>query len=185
MKGKIVIICGNKRAGKTTLAILLHKKYNFNYYNFDMLLDSLEETFVKLDDNDEKKYLKLLENMVASSLEDAKNYRVNTVYDYIFSPQDLADFKYKNQVEIYFLANLDANLKNIKEDLLKYSETYDWPSYATEEDLTRNIKYILNNNDILKDQCQKYNFVLINTSRGEKRNQILEQLAFNIANNKL
>lgn len=33
--GKVVIIAGNKRAGKTTLTMKLHQKYNFNYYNFE------------------------------------------------------------------------------------------------------------------------------------------------------
>ena len=47
-KGKVIIIGGNKRAGKTTLTMLLHNKYNFNYYNYDMLLDSLEESFKEL-----------------------------------------------------------------------------------------------------------------------------------------
>lgn len=34
IKGKVIIVVGNKRAGKTTLTTMLHDKYN--YYNFDM-----------------------------------------------------------------------------------------------------------------------------------------------------
>jgi deoxyadenosine/deoxycytidine kinase len=59
-KGKVIIIGGNKRAGKTTLTMKLHKEYNFNYYNFDMLLDSLEESFQVLQDQSDE----IVKNMV-------------------------------------------------------------------------------------------------------------------------
>ena len=32
-KGKVIIIGGNKRSGKTTLTMKLHDKYNFNLIN--------------------------------------------------------------------------------------------------------------------------------------------------------
>ena len=88
-KGKVIIIGGNKRAGKTTLTMKLHNKYNFNYYNFDMLLDSLEETFEVLNDHNDDKYIKLLEEMVKRSLDDANNYGVSTIFEYIFSPEHI------------------------------------------------------------------------------------------------
>lgn len=173
---KVVIIGGNKRSGKTTLATLMHKKYNFNYYNFDMLLDSLEASFSELNDGKDDKYIKLLEEMVKRSLDDAKNYNISTVYEYIFTPDMFSKFKYIKDVKIVFLANLDANEDNIEDDLIKYSKEYDWPLSATNEDMKRNIKYILENNEILKEECKKYNFRLINTSREKKRNTIINKL---------
>lgn len=175
--GKVVIIGGNKRAGKTTLSLLLHKKYNYNYVNFDSLLDSLENTFSELDDGDNNKYIKLLEEMVKRAIDDSNNYGVSTVFDYIFTPEKLSNFEYKNLVQIYILANLDANEENIKDDLINYSEAYDWPLTATEDDLERNIKYILVNNEKLIKDAKEYKFKLINTSRGKERNQILERIA--------
>ena len=182
-KGKIVIIAGNKRAGKTTLTMMLHNKYNYNYYNFDMLLDSLEESFPSLQDHNDNKYVSLLNEMVKRSIDEANNYGVSTIYEYIFTPEQLNKFIYKDKVEIYFLANLDVTKDNIKDDMKKYSKSFDWPKYATEEDIERNIKEIITKNEILKRDCIKYNFLLINTSRGEKRNIILEELVNKIANN--
>ena len=175
-KGKVIIIGGNKRAGKTTLTMKLHNKYNFNYYNFDMLLDSLEETFEVLNDHNDDKYIKLLEEMVKRSLDDANNYGVSTIFEYIFSPEQLKDFKYKKQVDIYFLANLDANVDNIESDMKKYSKKYDWPSFVSERDIKRNVDYILEHNEILQDQCKEYKFKLINTSRGENRDKVINEL---------
>lgn len=181
--GKVVIIGGNKRAGKTTLSLTLHKEYNYNYYNFDMLLDSLEETFPKINDGNEDKYIKYLEQIVEISLEFSENYDVYTVIDYIFKPKQLSNFKYKKEVEIYFLANLDANKKNIKKDLINYSKKYDWPSYATETEIEKNIEYILKTNIELINETKKYNFKLINTSKGDNREKIIKSLAEKIGNN--
>ena len=173
---KVVILGGNKRAGKTTLTMKLHNEYNFNYYNFDMLLDSLEESFKVLQDQNDDKYVKLLDEMVKRSLDDAKNYNVSTVYEYIFTPEQLDKFNYKDQVEIYFLANLDAREDNIREDFKKYSKEYDWPSYVSKEDIERNVKEILEMNEKLKARCKKYNFNLINTSREDNRDKVLNEL---------
>lgn len=175
MEGKVIIIGGNKRAGKTTLSLKLQQEHHFNYYNFDMLLDSLEESLPILNDKNDKKYIKLLESMVKRSLLDAKNYGINTVYEYIFTPEELADFPYRDNVQIIFLSNLDANIDNIASDLKTYSKEYDWPSYVSSEDINRNIKWILNKNEELLSKCQKYGFPLINTSRGENRDTIIEK----------
>ncbi|MDE6292543.1 MAG: hypothetical protein K2L98_02555 [Bacilli bacterium] len=178
--GKVIIIGGNKRAGKTTLSLKLHKNYQFNYYNFDMLLDSLEESLPILNDKDDSKYIALLESMVKRSLLDAENYGINSVYEYIFTPENLANFKYRNDVQIIFLANLDANIDNIASDLKTYSQKFDWPSYVSDEDINRNIKWILNQNEELITECKEYGFNLINTSRGENRDKIINNIINNL-----
>ena len=170
-------------AGKTTLTMKLHQKYNFNYYNFDMLLDSLEESFRVLQDHNDDKYVTLLNEMVKRSLDDAKNYGVSTIYEYIFTPKQLSMFEYKDKVEIYFLANLDADDTNIREDMKKYSKPFDWPAYVGVEDIERNVKEILEKNELLKNDCQKYGFNLINTSREDRREVILDQLVEEIKKN--
>ena len=40
----------------------------------------------------------------------------------------------------------------------------------------RNINYIFNKNELLKEQCIKHNFRLINISRGENRDKVLFDL---------
>lgn len=178
-KGKVVIISGNKRAGKTTLTIKLHKEYGFNFYNFDTLTDSLEEVHNNLEGD--YYYVKLLTEMTRFALEFAENYGVSTVFEYIdFMPESMANFKYKDKAEIYYLANLDATEDNIRDDMKRYSKPYDWPSYCTEADIERNVKFILNFNEELIRECKKYDFKLINTSRGENREKILSEIAAKI-----
>lgn len=181
-KGKVVIISGNKRAGKTTTTIKLHKEHGFNFYNFDSLADSIEEVHKNLEGD--PYYVKLLTEMTGFALKFAEDYGVDTVFEFIdFTPDLMFNFKYKDKVEIYYLANLDATEENIAEDLKKYSKNYDWPSYVTEEDLQRNYKFILNFNEELKRECEKYGFELINTSRGENREKVINNLVERITKN--
>ena len=119
--------------------------------------------------------------MVGFALQFAENYGVNSVFEFIdFDPKLLVDFKYRGNVEIYYLANLDANIDNIREDLIKYSKPYDWPTTCTEDDMIRNIKFILKKNKELVEECEKYRFTLINTSRGDNREKMLNELTAKI-----
>lgn len=128
--------------------------------------------------------MKLLTEMTSFALEFAENYGVNTVFEFIdFTPELMSNFKYKDKVEIYYLANLEATEENIREDMRQYSKSYDWPSYCSSEDIERNVKFILNYNKELIEECNKYGFELINTSRGENREQILNNLVERITQN--
>ncbi|MDE6141953.1 MAG: hypothetical protein K2G03_05060 [Bacilli bacterium] len=122
--------------------------------------------------------------MVKRSILDAKNYGINSVYEYIFTPKELANFKYRNDVQIIFLANLDANIANIESDLKNYSKSYDWPSFVSDEDIKRNIKWILEQNEELLTECKEYHFNLINTSRGQNRDKIISNIIDNLLEGK-
>lgn len=179
LKGKVILIGGSKRAGKTTLTMLLHKKHRFNYLNFDHLEDAIDCGINKTNSWNDGEYFKgFLEEMIDYSLEDAKNYGVNTVIDtYMYNPDVLNSLRNKKDIDIYFLACLDRSEEELREDLKKYSASFDWPSYCTEEQFENNIKDIVARNEFLVEECKKYNMKLINTSNGEKRAEILNNLA--------
>jgi len=150
-----------------------------------MILDSIEEGININNQNvdDSEFYFNFFESMIKRALDDAKNYGINSVFDYVgFTPKYMTNFKYKDDIKIYYLANLDASIDNIEEDLINYSKEYDWPSYASKEDIERNIKWILERNELLKKECSKFNFKLVNTSRCNNRDEILEKLYEEIVN---
>ena len=97
-------------------------------------------------------------------------------------PSGMDKFKYKDDIEVYYLANLDATEENIKPDFKKYSMDYDWPSYVSDEDIERNVKFILERNELLKKECKKYGYKLINTSREENRDKVINELFNEIVN---
>lgn len=184
--GKVILIGGSKRAGKTTLAMMLHKRAGFNYLNFDHLEDAIDVGINKTDGWNDGEYFKgFLEEMIDYSLEDAKNYGINTVIDtYMYNPDLIDKLKNKNEIEIYYLACLDCTEEELRVNLKKYSASYDWPSYCTEEQFENNIKDIIARNEFLKEECKKYKMNLINTSNGQQRVKILNELVCEITNSK-
>lgn len=186
-QGKVVLIGGTKRAGKTTLSILLHKNYGFNYLNFDHLEDAVDEGINKIDGyNNSEYFFGFLEFMINASLEDAKNYGVDTIIDtYMYSPQIVKKLKNLNEIDVYYLCDLDSNEEELRRNLKEYSKPYDWPSYTSPEQFEKNIQDILEHRKILNQECDKYGFSLINTSNGEKRDNILADLAVKIDNDRV
>lgn len=178
-KGKVVILIGTKRAGKTTTAVKLNKEYGWNYLEFDHLLDSLDLVI----DNTNKKEneFKFFESTVNFQLEDAKNYGINTiivVYD--FKPEQLSKLKRFNEVKIYCLMPVSITEEILDNTLIKYSNSYDWPKTATEDDLIRNKKNILEERDMYLKECPKYNIEIIDTSFDENRDVIINDLVVSL-----
>lgn len=182
MQGKVVILTGNKRAGKTTLANKLNKEYNFTHLNMDQILDAVDYVC-------DKKNLKhfidcydFLEKLVAFAVDNAKNYGENTVIEYIFKISDVKKIQEKYNVLAYALYT-DTDEKNLRKILKKYSKEFDWPILVGENDFNRNIKEILDLNERLKEECMNSKIKLIDTSYGKNRDVIIDNLSKEIGKN--
>ncbi len=181
-KGKVVILIGTKRAGKTTTAVRLNKEYGWNYLEFDHLLDSLD--LVIDDTNKKEKEFNFFESMINFQLEDANNYGINTiivVWD--FKPEQLSKLKRFNEVKIYCLVPINITKEILDETLVKYSDDYDWPKTASEEDLIRNKNNILLERDMFLKECPKYNITIFDTSYYDDRNTKINELINKIQKN--
>ena len=171
-KGKVVILIGTKRAGKTTTAVRLNKEYGWNYLEFDHSLDTVIE-----DTNRKEKEFQFFESTVNFQLDDAVNYGINTVVVvWDFKPEQLRKLKRFNEVKIYCLMPVNITKDKLDNTLIKYSNNYDWPSTATEEDLIRNKKNILEERDMYLEECPKYNIEIIDTSFDENRDVKIDDL---------
>lgn len=180
-KGKVIILVGTKRAGKTTTAVRLNKEYGWNYLEFDHLLDSLDEV---IDENNRKeKEFNFFESTINYQLEDANNYGINTVVVvWDFKPEQLSKLKSFNEIQIYCLMPVNITEEILDETLIKYSKDYDWPTNATEEEIKRNKKIILEARDMFLEECPKYNIEIIDTSYDEERNYKINELISKIIN---
>lgn len=174
-KGKVVILIGTKRAGKTTTAIKLNKEYGWNYLEFDHFLDSLD--LVVDEKHIKEKEFEFFESTVNFQLKDANNYGINTVIVvWDFKPEQLSKLKRFNEVKIYCLMPVNITKEILDNTLIKYSNSYDWPISATNEDLIRNKKIILEERDMYLEECPKYNIEIIDTSFDENRDVKIDDL---------
>lgn len=175
--GKVVILGGNARSGKSTLAYRL-TKHGFSRISFDNLYSALEEGLnIKMDDIPEHFQFSFFESIVNKSIEEAQIEDVNIVMDmYDFLPKDIANLKNKEKVEVYFLAYPNCSLEEIKYNVIHYAKPTDWIAQVEEEYLNTCVLRFYERNKMLVEECKKYNMELIDTKSGENREMELNRL---------
>ncbi|MCL1859265.1 MAG: hypothetical protein FWF92_08545 [Oscillospiraceae bacterium] len=173
-QGKVIIIGGCPRAGKTTLSVKLVKSgLGFSKISGDSLGDDL------LSNSEQVKTL------LGSLLEDAGAYGINSVFDYYpdsFTLDDIYKLPFKNKIDMYFLGFPDIPVEEIKYNIKHYAKPPDWIYYCADDYIGEVAKRIYDFNIKLIEQCKKYNYRFINTGVGEDRNVILDSLYNEIKN---
>lgn len=181
--GKVVILGGNARSGKSTLAYKLISK-GFSRISFDNINKAIEEGLkISMNDIAEDLQFSFFENIVNQSIEEAEIENVNTVIDmYDFLPKDISKLENKDKVDVYFLAYPSCSLKDIKFNVIHYAKPTDWISQVNEEYLDSCVKRFYERNEMLVKECKKYEMHLIDTKDGKDRDKILNDLLFKIVN---
>lgn len=175
--GKVVILGGNARSGKSTLSYMLVKN-GFSRISFDNIHEILKNSLdIDIDELNDKKKFKLFENIVNMSLDEAKNEDTNIVIDmFDYLPEDIYNLEQKDGIEVYFLAYPNCTKEQIKFNVINYSKPTDWIAQVNENYLNSCIDKFDERNKILVKECEKYNMNLIDTKDGKERNKILNEL---------
>lgn len=175
--GKVVILGGNARSGKSTLAYKLNKQ-GYNRISFDNLYSAIEEGLkINMDDLPEENTTAFFESIVNKALEEAELENINTVIDmYDFLPSHIAKLTNKDKVEVYFLAYPNCTKEEIKYNVIHYAKPTDWIAQVDEDYLNTCVERFVNRNNLLVNECRTYNATLIDTSSGNERDIILNNL---------
>ena len=179
--GKVVILGGNARSGKSTLSYMLVKK-GFSRISFDNIYEITRNSLdIDINELNSGKKFKLFENIVNLSLEEAKNEDTNIVIDmYDYLPEDIIKLKKYNDLEVYFLAYPNCTKEQIKYNIINYAKPTDWIAQVNEKYLNSCVDRFYKRNKMLVNECKKYNINLIDTKGSKDRNKILKQLLNNI-----
>ena len=182
-QGKVVILGGAPRAGKTTLAIQL-ARHRFNKISFDYLSDALQKGFPEIiikDWTDQetcaKKIFSFFESIVESAINDAKIYGLNTVIDmYDFTPEYVSKLPFQKDIEVYFLAYPGLSVVDIRHNIKFFAEPTDWVAQVDDDYLTVVAQRCFQVNEKLVRQCEKFGYELVDTGSGSKRGEVLGAL---------
>ncbi len=174
---KVVILGGNARSGKTTLAYMLQKN-GFNRISFDLLNTYIEDGLkIKFDDLDEQTKFDFFESVVNEAINESMNENINIVIDmYDYLPKDIDKLENKDKVEVYFLAYPNTTKEEIKYNVIHYAKPTDWIAKVNESYLDECVERFLKRNTTLVKECKKYNMPLIDTASGKKRDKVLLDL---------
>lgn len=172
---KVVVLGGNARSGKSTLSNMLVKS-GFSKISFDLLYDLFRET-LNIEEFDNETKFNIFKKVVEQSIEDSVTNDINIVIDmYDFLPSDIERLDYKNDIEVYFLAYPNNSIETIKKNIIKYSKPTDWIAQVNENYLNECIKRFYDRNELLVNECNKYNHTLIDTKSGEGRLEVLNKI---------
>ena len=182
--GKVVVLGGNARSGKSTLSFMLVKN-GFSRISFDNIHEIVRNSFdIDINELSEEKKFILFENIINLSLDESINENTNIVIDmYDYLPEDINKLKRKEELEVYFLAYPNCSKEQIKYNLKTYSKPTDWIAQVNENYLDSCVERFYERNQILVEECKKYNMKLIDTMDRENRNIVLDNLLDIIINN--
>lgn len=175
--GKVVVLGGNARSGKTTLAYEL-QRHGYNRISFDLLNTYIEKGLdIKFDDLSEKEKFNYFETIVNEAINEANNEDINIVIDmYDYLPNHIDQLKNKDKIEVYFLAYPNCTKEEIKYNIVHYAKPTDWIAQVNEEYLNSCVERFYEKNKILIEKCNQYNMNLIDTKSGNERKDVLEEL---------
>lgn len=180
---KVVILGGNARSGKTTLAYMLQKE-GFNRISFDLLNTYIEDGLnINFDDLSEEKKFNYFESVVNEAINESENEDINIVIDmYDYLPADIDKLQNKNKAEVYFLAYPECTKEEIKYNVVHYAKPTDWIAQVNEEYLNSCVDRFFDRNKMLVEECDKYNMTLVDTKSGDERKEVLNNLLNKILN---
>lgn len=175
--GKVVILGGNARSGKSTLAYMLSKS-NYTVLSFDILQNIIEDTFnINFDEIDEDQRFEFFQNVVNKYVKEAKINDLNVVIDmYDYLPKDIDRLECADKVEAYFLAYPNQTKEEIKYNVVHFAKPTDWIANVNEDYLNSCVDRFFDRNEMLVEECKKYNQTLVDTKSKEERQVVLNDL---------
>lgn len=181
--GRLIILGGNARSGKSTLAFKLVKN-GFSRISLDNLQQYLEDglnfDFEKVP---KEKRLNFFKVIVDKGLEEVQNEDTNIVIDmFDYLPEDLENFNGLNKGDIYFLIYPNCSKEEIKYNVVHYAKPTDWIAQVNEQYLEQCVDNFYTRNKVVLKQCEKYGYQYVDTKSGKDRDFVLENLLYHIIN---
>lgn len=175
--GKVLILGGNARSGKTTLALELVKK-GYSRISLDNIQTYIEDGLgINFDDYSDDVKSNFFRTIVNKAIEESKNENTNIVIDmYDYLPEDLEKIDGVDKNNTYYLIYPNCTKEDIKYNVVHYAKATDWIAQVNEEYLNQCVERFYDRNQMILDQCMKYNYQYVDTSSGDERDKVLVKL---------
>lgn len=177
-----VIILGAARAGKTTLAQMLHKEYNYNIISIDSFVSALHESFPSLGithSNTEEKF-KLLPPLVFSYMKKITNEYPNenfVIEGWHVYPEEISKLFRDTNVKIICLGYTKISCEEAFKIIRRSEQANSYTKKMTDERVKNLISSHIEYSKLLKEQCEKNNIKYYDTSF-ERDNVLKEAMRY-------
>ena len=180
---KNIIIGGTVRAGKTTLANLIYKKFKCSKVESDTIVNAFDKVFPELGITHKKaslareKYEPFLFEVLNGFCRDLKYCSNITVFPGSqFLPENLSRYEKLDKFVVIFLGVNAESPEELLKVIRKNDTENDWTHKKDDEWMLRFCKNIIDESNILQKECEKYGFYYFNTfyDREKVLDEILE-----------
>lgn len=183
MKDKNIIILGTARSGKSTLAHMLHDKYNYSIISIDSFVSALRDAFPDIGithSNTENKF-ELLPKFVYSYMKKIIKEYPNEKFvleGWHVYPDDMAKLFDNDDIKIICLGYIEISCDEAL-TLIRTNESDNSYTRNMSDDEVRNL--VLNHirySEILKEKCERCGIDFYDTSfdREKKLKEIMKYL---------
>lgn len=173
---KSIIIIGEPRCGKTTLANELYDKLNCQIIHGDCERVSLSLAFPELNIKENPKFVKYLEILLRKQQRDSKYSVILESTD--IQPRDIAEtFNLDNNIVIC-LGVTSIDYKQFCDYIIKNDTENDWTKKCSKDEILNYCKEYISNSKINEAECIKYNIKFFDMSfnRNEKISEIIDYI---------
>lgn len=177
---KNVIIFGEPRSGKSTLANMIVDKFHYQVIRIDALRDTFNTVYPELNIapetaiQNERFQLFIREYLRRNVKEEERNK-----YGYVMEgcETSLHDcnrlFNTKENV-VYYLAPVDISPGDFADNIRKCDSERDWTYKLTDEELLKEATKMVEKGRKIKEECEKYDISFVDTSHNRK--EVLESI---------
>lgn len=169
MKNQNVIILGAARSGKSTLAYMLHKKYNYSIISIDSFVSALRDTFPELGithSNTENKF-KLLPPFVFSYMKKIINEYPEEKFvleGWHVYPKDIKELFRDLNVKIVCLGYTKISSTDVLNIIRENEKENTYTKRMSDEEVNELILKHIEYSKMLEKQCEEYNIKFYDTS---------------------
>lgn len=173
---KSIIIIGEPRCGKTTLANTLYDKLKCQIIHGDCERTALDITFKELNIKQNKKFIKYLEVLLRKQQRDSKYNVILESTD--IKPKDIKEnFDIENNI-IICLGVTKINYNEFTNYILKNDKENDWTKKCTKEEIKNYCKQYIENSKENEKECKKLKikYFEMSENRKEKIEEIIKYI---------
>ena len=181
---KNIIIFGEPRSGKSTLANMIVDRFNYQVIHVDSIRDTFKKIYPELDIapdraiKNKKFQLFLQEYLYRNTIKEERNK-----YGYVMegcetSVCDCNELYNNDNNIIYFLGQINITSKELFNNIRNNDSNHDWTFNRSDDELMEICKKIILNSKKQKKECEKYHikFIDTNCNRNKVLNEILNDI---------
>lgn len=164
---KNIIIAGVSRAGKSTLAKSISKKYNYTYIPFDSIVSTLEELYPCTDIKhmDENKGIspsiaKLLDAYIKHLSYEDINYVIDM---YQIFPTDMKMLTDTDNHLVVYLGYSESTPAQKLDDIRTHARDKDWTKNTSDEEMISILSKFISEDKLMRQECLTVDYSYFDT----------------------